>query len=301
MINCLIKYILSIPKPSGTFYPAFLAKLTEYNILTSELYLANLHTILYVAGFYELIFIASDKLLYPILHKLKKINKDAIKESRNQINMHSVSFIQSLIILQCCFNAIFQDGDKYWPFSGFQFENSAERVFGYSEKNEIVCIFAIGYFMWDILISILYSTFPFVIHGLISFTVYSIGSKPYINYYASIFLFFELSNPFLNIRWFALKYELGRISKFWRFLVDANDLLFMVTFFLCRIVWGLAQICILCYDFYIVKDDPRFLIYETMFICLGNFVLDGLNLMWFGTMIKIAFSKLLKNKSVKKD
>lgn len=74
----------------------------------------------------------------------------------------------------------------------------------------------------------------------------------------------------------------------------------MVVFFAARIAWGWFQIGKLCYDFYQVRNEPGFLVFDTIVILAGNFVLDILNVIWFSTMVSVAAKVLKKGESVDK-
>jgi hypothetical protein len=54
-----------------------------------------------------------------------------------------------------------------------------------------------------------------------------------VNYYASTFILYELSSPFLNIHWFCDKLDMtGSTLQF------VNGIILLFTFFSCRLCWG---------------------------------------------------------------
>ena len=53
------------------------------------------------------------------------------------------------------------------------------------------------------------------------------------NFYASVFILFELSSPFNNIHWFLDKLHLTGSTYQW-----INGIILIITFFCCRLVWG---------------------------------------------------------------
>lgn len=57
--------------------------------------------------------------------------------------------------------------------------------------------------------------------------------RPFLNYYSSTFLLYELSSPFLNIHWFCDKLNLTGSSIQWY-----NGMLLLLSFLSCRLVWG---------------------------------------------------------------
>ncbi|XBW34501.1 hypothetical protein QEN19_000046 [Hanseniaspora menglaensis] len=319
MFAAIVDFILSIPKPDlDGRYEEFTERylLNKVSFL-NKTYISHLHKVFYVAVSYHLLFLFSFYILQPLLSNLliKKEDKEAIardakKKKRNQVAMHIVSFIQALCILEFCFKAIYKDMNYYFTFvtlknnsiyshslSNFGWESfksqASERLFGYTDFNEKIAILACGYFLWDMAISAYCSTPAFMVHGVVSFTVYSIGLSGFINYYAAVFLIFELSNPFLNIRWFANHYKLSD-SK----LAQLNEIIFMSMFFICRIVWGLVQMGVLVTDFVICFKDPRFHKGHALIITLGNGILDILNLYWFMIMLKIARKRIFGGKKI---
>lgn len=298
-MSCLFSYIADLP-PHPLISNKVVPFLSEHKIVTSANILANLHTILYVAAAYQLVFVISQWFVFPLLvrwklssagESLEKDNKIYNKEYSSLLNqsaVHFVSLVQSFVILYLSFGSMQSINRSTHPSAG-------ARVFASSRENDIVCIFAVGYFIWDTLISMVYSSFPFVLHGAISTVMFLIGLKPYINFYAPIFLLFELSNPFLNFRWFGIKYfpqlteaNRGLVTKFLNIVQLVNNAVLITMFFLARIFWGWWKIGELCWDFYQIYDQPQFLAPEAGIVVTGNLILDVLNAIWFAKMLSVA-------------
>ncbi|CAB4252085.1 similar to Saccharomyces cerevisiae YPR114W Putative protein of unknown function [Maudiozyma barnettii] len=310
VLDCLIEALLAIPAP-GIWTKSIIPGIRAYGLIESDALLNNLHSILYITAFYHLVFLLSAWFVFPrisqwridcllaeekekdikVEHKYSRTQR--AKSLSNQAALHLVSFSQTIIVLYLSISFLISHERSVIPYP-----DPASRIFDETRETRVICIFAIGYFIWDALISAAYSTLPFVMHGVVSTAMYAIGIKPYLQYYAPVFLIFELSNPFLNIRWFALKYlpsENQICSRFQLF----NNLIFLVTFFLGRIAWGWYQIGCLCYDFYMVSADPRYLYWDSLIIVAGNLVLDVLNAYWFKTMVGVAI-KAIKGGAQKK-
>ncbi|CAI5020542.1 ATV_HP_G0159090.mRNA.1.CDS.1 [Saccharomyces cerevisiae] len=85
------------------------------------------------------------------------------------------------------------------------------RVFTENRDTQVICIFAIGYFVWDIYISTMYSTFPLRCARIISPScLHRIEAFQY----APVFLMFELFQSLLELsRWFGIKF-LPQKNKF---------------------------------------------------------------------------------------
>lgn len=60
--------------------------------------------------------------------------------------------------------------------------------------------------------------------------------RPFLNYYAPVFVLYELSSPFLNIHWFLDKVNMTGSRAQWY-----NGMLLLSVFFCCRLVWGTWQ------------------------------------------------------------
>lgn len=310
--------LLELPQPV-IFKTYVLDVLQSNNLVSSPAILNNLHSIIYVALFYHMWFLIAKYIIFPPFVKLKmqwdqeeekntsaktrkhKLHKHQSPKKRYnslviQCSIHFISLLQCVFVLYPSLSILLNPAK-----SSEIFYDSEARVFGTTRDTEVVCIFAIGYFLWDSVISMFYSSIAFVLHGIVSAAVYFIGLKPYIQYYAPVFMMFELSNPFLNFRWFGIKL-LPSNNKFIDYLLLFNNLLLMIIFFLARIVYGWFQIGMIVYDYYTVRNDPRFILFDSVVIVGGNLILDVLNAIWLSTMVKVAI-KLLKGekKADKKD
>ncbi|GMG40080.1 unnamed protein product [Ambrosiozyma monospora] len=150
---------------------------------------------------------------------------------------------------------------------------------------------ALSYFIWDTLISLFYVGYfgvGFLVHGIVSTIVFTIGVfHPYIHYYCPLFLLFEISTPFLNVRWVGLKFDV--LSESFKLV---NNAILMLIFFFVRICWGWYQVVQLGKDFYNARENPKFTLAGALFILSCNFVLDILNVFWFSKMLTVAINTL---------
>lgn len=144
--------------------------------------------------------------------------------------------------------------------------------------------------------------------------------RPFIYFSAPIFLLYELSSPFLNIHWFCDKLDLTGST-----LQAVNGVCLVLTFFGCRLVWGIYSSCWVFRDMYwIIRDgntnfaaqvplgemsvlstqellsvakDPqgqlfafnteRYMpVWIPAIYLASNLVLNSLNIFWFGKMIE---------------
>ncbi|ODQ82254.1 hypothetical protein BABINDRAFT_10719 [Babjeviella inositovora NRRL Y-12698] len=204
--------------------------------------------------------------------------------------IHVVSMIQCVVIFTLM-TPLFNHPDL-----------SKDRVFGYVPYGGLVLSFALGYFIWDALISLAYVKYfgpGFLIHGVISSLVFGVAFQPMIVYYCPIFLLFEVSTPFLNLRWFGNKIP-GLVSDNFKMI---NNIILIILFFFVRISYGLFQAFKLFTDFYHARNDERFIWQFAMVIVVGNLGLNLLNFFWFSKMLKIAVITIRQmiNKETKTD
>ena len=134
------------------------------------------------------------------------------------------------------------------------------------------------------------------------------------NYYASTFILYELSSPFLNIHWFC-----DKLNKTGSTIQLLNGIALLITFFFCRIVWGSYQSVRVFSDVFhaytagtitlfdpdvgklntttatsaVLKTDmmrfaegQRVPLWLTAAYLASNITLNGLNWFWFGKMIE---------------
>ncbi|OQD69977.1 hypothetical protein PENDEC_c028G01182 [Penicillium decumbens] len=159
---------------------------------------------------------------YPKLNARTKLNWD----------IHVVSLVQSVIICAAALWVMFVD-DERWSMS------SAERVFGYTGACGLIQALAVGYFLYDLIVSVVHIKMfgiGMLFHAISALWVFSLGFRPFINYYAPTFILYELSSPFLNIHWFLDKVNMTGSRAQWY-----NGMALLATFFSCRLVWGTWQ------------------------------------------------------------
>ncbi|KAG7888632.1 hypothetical protein KL925_005273 [Ogataea polymorpha] len=206
------------------------------------------------------------------------------KTDQLDFSMRIVSFIQSTLIVVL---AIPLFDNKYL---------NQDRVFATTPYSEMYSTLAASYFVWDTAMSLRHLQhfgLGFLIHGVMASTVFLSGIRTQmIHYYSPIFLLFEVSTPFLNLRWVALKFP--ELVPQW--LALANNIVLISTFFGARIFWGWYQIYRLAGDLYAARHDPRFVLSTAIIILSTNFVLDILNAFWFSKMLTVAVATIMGRK-----
>lgn len=129
------------------------------------------------------------------------------------------------------------------------------------------------------------------------------------NYYASNFILYELSTPFLNVHWFFDKLGMtGSKAQLY------NGIILLFTFFSARLIWGIGQSAFVWYDIYralftapnteymsvtpvneklpgaedimmYAKEAGPLPLWLAAIYLASNITLNTLNVFWFGKMI----------------
>jgi hypothetical protein len=74
-------------------------------------------------------------------------------------------------------------------------------VYSSEPRAELLLSMATGYFLWDVGTVLYYRQGPaFLFHGVAAATTYFFTLQPFVQYYGVLFLLYELSTPFLNLR-----------------------------------------------------------------------------------------------------
>lgn len=252
----------------------------------------HIHELVATVLFYHAIFCVSwvcVPLVFPAAFR-------GIKQKvRIDFHIHVVSMVQSLLILVAIIPLL---SDPYL------LEN---RVYGYTPYSGLVCTMALGYFIWDSIVSLYYVRYfgvSFLLHGLVSATVYYIGIQPFILYYSAVFIVFEVSTPFLNLRWLGIRFP----NCFSDTFNLVNNAILILIFFFVRVCYGWYQTYRLTTDFISESQDDRFKLHYALIILAGNYILNFLNFYWFYRMFKVAYAIISdmitgdnKNDDAKKD
>lgn len=168
---------------------------------------------------------------YPNLNKRTQLNW----------NVHVVSLVQSTFICAVALWVLFTDEERMSMSSG-------ERVIGYSGACALISSLAVGYFIYDLIVSAIYVKMfgiGMLFHAISALWVFSFGFRPFVNFYAPTFILYELSSPFLNIHWFLDKLNMTGSSLQWY-----NGMALLVVFFFCRLFWGTWQSAIIYMDMF---------------------------------------------------
>ncbi|KAK0730768.1 TLC domain-containing protein [Lasiosphaeris hirsuta] len=206
----------------------------------------HVHEVLGAALFYTFIHLVVSPILstwlfpshYPRHSRGKKVNWDA----------HVVSLVQSTLINILALWVIITDEERATM-------NWEQRIWGYTGASGMIQSLAAGYFVWDLVTTVAFIDvfgLGLLAHASSALAVYSFGFRPFLNYYASVFILYELSTPFLNIHWFFDKLNMtGSRAQLY------NGIALLITFASCRLVWGTYQSAIVYSDMWnAVNNSP---------------------------------------------
>ncbi|KAJ5514757.1 hypothetical protein N7463_004309 [Penicillium fimorum] len=189
----------------------------------------HIHEVIAAFVFYLFIHAVLSPCLSPIL--FKSYNKLTPRTKLNW-DIHVVSFIQSIVINAAALWVMYFDEERSSMTSG-------ERVFAYTGACGLIQALAVGYFVYDLIVSIVHVRMfgiGMLFHAVSALWVFSLGFRPFLNYFAPTFILYELSSPFLNIHWFLDKVNMTGSRAQWY-----NGMALLSSFFACRLVWGTWQ------------------------------------------------------------
>ncbi|KAF6809875.1 TLC domain-containing protein C17A2.02c [Colletotrichum plurivorum] len=298
--------------------PPWLVKATQP--LAESLSLTSLpfhvHEVLAASVLYSVIYYP----ISPMISRLIVGRKYLDLPRRRRINWdaHVVSLVQSTLINALAVWAMFADTERNemdWQ----------ARIWGYTGAAGMIQALAAGYFLWDLVVtSCNMDVFGIgtLAHAISALFVYSLGFRPFLNYYGCTFILWELSTPFLNIHWFFDKLGMtGSRAQLY------NGLLLLFTFFSCRLIYGTYQSVKVFTDIYAainvhpvlpaprdIDDDMRVLTGVMRFATprstvptwlavtylVSNITLNGLNFYWFIMMIRAVRKRFQPAKTAEK-
>ncbi|KAJ4320587.1 hypothetical protein N0V84_005769 [Fusarium piperis] len=222
---------------------------------------------------------------YSKLPRKRRLNWDA----------HVVSMVQSTLINGLAIWVMFTDNE-------IKNMNWEERIWGYTGAAGFIQSLAAGYFLWDLVVTSLnLDVFGLgtLAHAVAALVVYSLGFRPFLNYYACVFILWELSTPFLNVHWFMDKVGMtGTRAQLY------NGLMLLFTFFSCRLVYGTWMSFCVFRDIWaginshpnvealttpamtFARQDSTVPVWLGAAYLASNITLNSLNFYWFFMMIR---------------
>lgn len=222
----------------------------------------------------------------PVVQALSPSWHRAIDQTKHKdLSARVVGLVHALVCCPVAIIALMQA----WQDPAFM----TEPLFNYNPYSQLAIMLSCGYFMWDVAVCIIYGWgYAFLFHGATCACLYLMASNSFLHLAAPFFLLFEMSTPFLHVRWLLIQLKMTDTMLF-KFV----NLGFAGMFFLARLVVGLPVSWLL-----VIKPC-------TAAIAAGRFVelgvpawhgyaevggmaaLDVLNVFWFAQMVKSATTK----------
>lgn len=272
------------------FHEDVFLKLRPFPAEPKSLFQAHWHEALFSLVFYSAIQVAAK----PVFTKwLGSTYTSLPTKRRTNFDIHAVSSVQCIVSL---FLLVPQWNHPLWAN---RLTDPETAITGYYPYGGLVLALTVGYFVWDLYVCLRYYTtfgFGFLFHGVAALYVFGITFYPFCIPWVPAFLLFELSTPFVNVNWYALRLPEGTINSK---VVLINGLLLLLTFFTVRIIWGFYAVSSVAYDLYQAWDKIDVLLPAVTVLSL-NMLLNILNVFWFYKMVLIAVKKS-KGARAKKD
>ncbi|KDN50857.1 DUF887-domain-containing protein [Tilletiaria anomala UBC 951] len=208
---------------------------------------------------------------------------------RTRINwdIHVVSFVHASIVTPAA-AAIWWKIRQQGGLEAKVHPLAANRTYGYDYETGQVYAIALGYFIWDTVISLLYEGPAFIAHGVVCFIAFALAYSPVFMYDGLGFLMWEASTPFLNIHWFLDKLSMtGSLAQ----LINAVFLL--GAYVSVRLVFGVYNSFswFKLANFPDVPQNPPLPMHIRAFYSVGNLTLNSLNFIWFRAMIRAVLKR----------
>lgn len=203
------------------------------------------------------------------------------KSTRVSWHVHWVAFCHAAIITPLAGRLwwkVYQEGGMSGTHT-----LARNRVYGYDDEAASIYGIALGYFIWDAVVSALYDGPAFVAHGLVAMTAFIFVFHPIFMYDGLGFLLWEASTPFLNIHWFLDK--LGMTGGKLQLL---NAFFLLSTYVLARLTFGVYNSFswMMLVHFPAKAHSPAIPLHIKTFFTVGNITLNSLNFIWFRAMIR---------------
>ncbi|CEH17340.1 uncharacterized conserved protein [Ceraceosorus bombacis] len=203
------------------------------------------------------------------------------RSTRISWDVHFVALVHAAIITPLC-GKVWWDVYQQGGLNGTH-PLALRRVYGYTFEAGQVYAIAIGYFIWDTVVSILFDGPAFVAHGVVALTAFVLVYHPIFMYDGLGFLLWELSTPFLNIHWF-----LDKLGKTGSKIQLINAVFLLSTYVIARLTFGVynSYSWFMNVNFPATPHVPPIPISYRVFYTLGNITLNSLNFIWFRAMIR---------------
>lgn len=160
---------------------------------------------------------------------------------------------------------------------------------------ELKCL-AAGFFAWDTVVSVMYYDRQYIAHAVVSVVTFLLPQlmprKGFLQVYAAFFLLWEVTLPFLSLRYIMIKAGKGDTKAFQVINFTGFGIWFSV-----RFLTGLPVMGMYCYDAYTVfKRGLAKPGYVYAWYAVSCVILQIFNCIWLAAIIKALFRPKSKTK-----
>eukprot|EP01023_Acetabularia_acetabulum_P063112 TRINITY_DN7885_c0_g1_i2.p1 TRINITY_DN7885_c0_g1~~TRINITY_DN7885_c0_g1_i2.p1 ORF type:complete len:271 (-),score=6.80 TRINITY_DN7885_c0_g1_i2:293-1105(-) len=217
-----------------------------------------------------------------------KLSEDGVQKAVSQLIARIVGAVHLMIQIPLAFIVLSQE------------ELAQNTMFGHSNYSEMLVAVSTGFFLHDCVmcwIRLNEEGAAYLIHGCCccyTFSFFLVTQN--MHWYGAAFLMWELSTPFVHLRW--LLYKLGKEESIAYVL---TFVCMFIAFFLARNVWGTYVQFYWLYDVYrSIVLSPKFIapnyILVSMFI--GGATLGLLNWYWLIKMVNAVYRVVIQKQSI---
>lgn len=201
-------------------------------------------------------------------------------KKHDELYLTVMGFVHSLVICYLSIQALLHEV----PNADFM----KDPTYTYSPYCQLCIIVAAGYFLWDLGACIVYSYgAAFLFHAVTCLSLYLIALHGFVHLAAPCFLLFELSTPFLHIRWLLISLKQTASLAF-----KIVNPIFGLTFVLVRILIGYPMSVMLVIwpignDLWAgAYPDNGVATWQATVMLVGMTLLDVINGYWLYAMVQ---------------
>ena len=165
------------------------------------------------------------------------------------------------------------------------------------ESCETLVRLAVGYFMWDALVSYKYYDAQYFWHAVVSCFVFGVPQfmpRGFLHLYAAVFLLWEITLPFLSARYILIKAGMGSTKLF-----QVINFTGFALWIFVRFVVGLPLMYLYFTDAYAMfatgRASPKWVY---MWYVTAAVILQIMNLIWLSAIVRALFPKKRDKKDV---
>lgn len=168
-----------------------------------------------------------------VVSNLKEADKAKNKVRSEKYYAHRANFDLNTKVTALC-HAVVASSFSIYALATYSLDMmNVETIYETSPLWSFVCTLSAGYFFYDFVVAIWDMDPQYLIHGGFSFAIYGHASFPFMAHVGGLFLCYEISAIFLNLRWLLIQAGKGSSAIF-----NYVETAFAGFFILIRLGWG---------------------------------------------------------------